>query len=191
MKYVWIFLLTTTIWAQTRYPNLPTIPLDSKVEQKYEGVWPDSPFKDGDPTDAKFKRVEYLPPRIKLLVRAECSEQIGTKELVDAAKRLSSERGSLVQIDWERVNEEKVSFYVVVKFETRITRYTLKGIEGKYQVTDTKIQKDVNWKSQKLVFPSGSACVLEEDLPVRHMQLTLANLLNRLAVPHLNKTYPD
>lgn len=191
MRIFLLFFISISLIAQTRYPNLPKYPMKSKIETIHEGVWPKSKQKKDDPDSAKFKRIEYMPPQLRLLVRADCNEKLGHKELISKAKKITSAQGGVVEMDWGDVKNKKVSFYAVILLEKRATRFQLVAEDGVYQVTDSHVQKYDQWRVVKLLFPSGRTCVVEENLKIEDMYITLANMLNRLMLPHLNSRVPD
>ena len=191
MRLFLFLFLPCSLLAQSRYPGLPSIPLNSKLEVSYEGVWPKAAYQEGQPKEQKFKRIETQPPRLKLLVRADCDQRVGQQELIQKAKNLSSTDGQVVEIDWEHVTDEKVVFYAVVYFEKRVTRYNLVAKDDKYQVASSSVQIYPSWQTAKLQFPSGQACVREKDIEIRTMKVTILNLLNRLGIYNLNTSVPD
>jgi len=191
MTHWFLLLMSCTVLSQSKFPNLPSIPLNGQLQVKYDGIWPNSVYKEGDPKTAAFKRMEYQPPTLKLLIRANCSDRLGQNELIGKAQSISSSNGDVVELDWDNVNGKNVVFYVVILLEKRLTHYKLQAKEGKYIVASSEVKVFQNWHTAKLLFPSGKTCINEDSLPVRTMQLTILNLLNRLGVPHLNSKIPD
>ncbi|PIE02805.1 MAG: hypothetical protein CSA81_05665 [Acidobacteria bacterium] len=186
MKFFLPLLLTVFCFGQSKIPGIPSTPLKAKVETKFIGVKPGTVKGEKAPEEAQYKRIEYKPPFLCMLVRAECSTNVSHKELIEKAKQISSPGRATVEIDWGDISSDEVSFYAVVYLEKRITDYDLVAQDGIYQVSNADVNYQKRYQVARLPLTEGKMCADEKTLRVSSLRYAILNLLNRLAVPHLN-----
>lgn len=177
-------LIGLTLYAQVRPKvyNVPKYPLKSGVTQLHEGTWPGSAVPEGAEPTSDFKRVEYFPTALRLLVRAECSTTIGQQELIEKAKSITTDDGGVVQIDWGRVSSDKVTFYGVFYSRTRTTDVKLTAKDGKYMIASHTINDSPVWQARRVsIRKLQGACIDEKEMTERDLKLAIFNMLSQMS----------
>jgi len=185
--FVLALVLSGGVLAQvepTKYPGLPKYPYQFDSQTTYKGVWPGSAVRDPKKKTAKFQRVESNPTALRLLVRANCTKDIGQQELIQRARESTQEKGPVVQMDWGRVNTNRdVVFWCVVFTKTRVTDVDLAARDGKYKIDKYNVDEIPKWEVRRLKFSKrGGFCVDEKDLESTDLKIAIQNLLNEVTM---------
>jgi hypothetical protein len=179
-KYA-LLLIAISVWGfgqHSRHYDLPKYSPSYHRSVRDVGPKPDSKVV-GDKKSATFKRIYAEPAALRLLVRAECSSNPGEKELIDKARQMSSPTGPPVQIDWNRVTSDKVTFYAVVSTNRKVVRLDLSARGGKYEVTSKNESKKERWEVRKLTITRRNlTCVKEKDMTDKELRIAVVNFLN-------------
>ena len=173
------FCLAMLLQVRPKVYSVPKYPAKSEVRSLSDGVWPGRTAGENDKRSAEFKRVEYIPTSLRLLVRMNCTADVSSKDLIEKAQRSTSEHSDVVQIDWGRVTSNEVMFYGVFYTLTRTTHVTLSARDGKYMIDRHNITEDPRWEVRRITLSDG-ACVDEREMTERDLQVAVLNLLTMM-----------
>lgn len=182
MKMIPAILLSVLIlpaWSQIAQYKVPKYPAAYKRTSRDSGPVPGSVVPDKAPASATYRRVYVAPAGLRLLVRAECNEQIGRNELIQRAQQASEAEGPPVQLDWGTIKDEKVVFWAVVSISKTITTVDLSARDGHYKVVNKRKSVEEDWHVQKLAIgKKKSLCIVEKEMLPKELSLAVTNLLN-------------
>jgi hypothetical protein len=191
---IWL-ALTLLCWqgpSGSKITGLPRTARMAKVQTFTAGVYPGSKVVNRNIREAKFVRVEYMPPSVVLLVRANCDVAVSSKELQEKAEQLVATNSGAQQLDWGKVNsKEKVSFYVVLHAKKRVTRYALVAAKEKYQPQDRQEKETPWWHVEKLNVEPLGICVGEKELSPEQLKIAMEHLLNHQTGRQLEQRFAD
>jgi len=182
MKMIPAILLCVLVWpawSQVAQYKVPKYPAAYKRTSRDSGPLPGSTVPDKGASSATYRRVYVAPAGLRLLVRAECGEQIGRNELIQRAQQASEAEGPPVQLDWGTVKNEKVVFWAVVSTSKTITTVDLSARDGRYKVINKRKSVEEDWHVQKLsIGKEKSLCLLEKEMIPKDLARAVTNLLN-------------
>jgi hypothetical protein len=190
LKSYTLLLIVVSTWGfgqHVRHYDVPKYSPSYHRSVRDVGPKPDSKVV-GDKTSATFKRIYAEPAALRLLVRAECSSRPGDQELINKARQMSSPSGPPVQIDWNRVRSDEVTFYAVVSTQRKVVQLDLNARNGQYEVGGKKESKKERWEVRKLsITRRNQTCVKEKDLTDKELRIAVVNFLNHATLNNVRR----
>ena len=181
-----LLLITPFIQAQEPTFRLPKYPPKLKKSTRDSGPKPGTVVKNNQPSNTTFRRVYSFPTALRLLVRTNCDTRPGRKELIDRAKAITLDDGPPVQIDWETIRGDKVSYWAVVSSNRVISHLNLGTKQGKYVVSDKKTLKQEDWDVQKLTLGKVT-CESGQKIDNKTIRKSVINILNQKSLQNFRK----
>jgi len=185
-----IAFATMAIAQSTSYP-IPKYPPKFSSNTQNIGPRPGSKASEDAPDQAEFRRVYFKPAGLRLFVRANCDSAIGQNELIKRAENGTLPEGPTVQMDWERIKGETVTFWAVVAMEKEVVTISLQKSNGRYAASNTERQTFVDWQVQKISVGNSGVCVKEKDVTNRQIRIAVINLLNNVTLRHFRKPFSN
>lgn len=134
-----------------------------------------------DHPESEFKRIYSHPAGLRLLVRANCDTPIGRGDLITKARQLTTAAGPVVQIDWEPINGDRVTYWVVASAQRKVATHDLSVVEGKYVASNPKVTTQEHWRVQRLAF-GNQKCPLIKEIDSKKLRQEIFNFLNLFTV---------
>lgn len=150
-----------------------------KQSSRDVGPLPGSRAPDGPKTE--FKRIYAQPAGLRMLVRANCGTLIQRGELITRARQLTTASGPVVQIDWEPINGDSVSYWVVASASRKISTHEMTPEKGKYVASNPKITTQEHWRVSRLSFKK-SMCISIKEANQKTLKQEVINFLNLFTV---------
>lgn len=177
--------------AQSTSFPIPKYPPKFSGTSQNIGPKPGSKASEDAPDQAEFRRIYFKPAGLRLLVRANCDSAIGQNELIKRAENGTLPDGPPVQMDWERIRGEEVTFWAVVAKEKEIVTISLTKKDGRYTATNTDRKTYLDWQVQKIALGNSGVCVKEKSVTNREMRIAIVNLLNEATLQHFRKPFSE
>lgn len=180
-----VLVAVMAVWVQVpaeRY-SLPAVPMKSKVTTLHHGVWPGSAVLDNSKSSETFQRVEYIPTRLRLFVRANCEKTISDSELIERAKEITGQSSGVTQIDWGRVDADgEITFYGVYYTLVRKTDVNLRASDGRYLIENHQIRDQEKWQVSRVrIRALGGGCYAADQVNQHDLRVAIFNTLNLLS----------
>ena len=185
MKKLLLLCWVSMAFGQEPQFRIPKYPPKLSMSSRDSGPRPGSKAPDG--AGGTFRRTYTKPAALRLLVRAPCSARIKDEALIQRAKSISLEDGPVVQIDWDVIGNQRVTYHVVLFLGRNISQINLAERDGIYKVRDKKSIKDNSWEVHKLNFKGQGTCVTSKDLTHLGMRVAVVNMLNSASLRHFRK----
>ncbi len=135
------------------------------------------------PSESKteFKRIYTQPAGLRLLVRANCDTPIARGELITRARQLTTNSGPVVQIDWEPIRGDRVSYWAVASAQRKIATHEMTPEKGKYVASEAKITAQEHWRVSRLSVKKTN-CTPIKEVDKKNLRQAVINFLNNFTV---------
>ncbi|CAM2005894.1 hypothetical protein [Acanthopleuribacter pedis] len=135
---------------------------------------------------ATYQRIYVKPAKMRMFIRAKCSDKLTPKTAVERAKSSTISGSGAVQIDWSSdIGDRDVQFWMVTVEETMTVKVNLVAKDGKYSVAGKDEKKAEKWSAKRIqVKPGGSACARQKDLDEKKIRIAVMNELTTRTLAH-------